>query len=176
MNLEMLKYPIGKFEYPHKITRPLLDTWISDIKEFPTRIAEEVHLLTDVQLEASYRPNGWTIRQLVHHCADSHMNSFIRIKLALTEDRPKVKPYSENRWAELTDVTNTPVKASLQIIEGVHLRWVTLLKSLSEEQMNKCFIHPEHGIEFTIMKTIGLYAWHGNHHLAHIRLAKADFA
>lgn len=168
MTLEQLKFPIGKFEKPTTITKYDLLKWILDISTFPTRIKNEVNNLTDQQLDTPYRPQGWTIRQVVHHCADSHMNSLTRFKLSLTEDKPTVKPYYEERWAELHDSKNMPIEPSLKMIEGIHERWTVLLNSLVESDYSKIFIHPEHGKEFRIDENIGIYAWHCNHHLAHI--------
>ena len=126
--------------------------------------------LSPLELDYIYRPGGWTIKQVVHHCADSHMNSLIRFKLALTEDLPTIKPYFEERWAELADYHN-PISDSLIILQGVHNRWVTLLKSLDQEQLKRDFIHPEHQKRFTLKETMALYAWHCQHHLAHIEQA-----
>ena len=172
MTLAQFKYPIGKFEKPEIITKDILLNWISDISTFPSRLIAEVNKLTDEQLDTQYRPDGWTIRQLVHHCADSHMNSLTRLKLALTENQPTIKPYFEERWAELIDTKNMPIQPSLKMIEGIHERWTVLLNNLSESDYSKIFIHPEHGKEFRIDENIGLYAWHCNHHLAHITHTK----
>ena len=171
MDIEALKFPIGKFEKPADITKSNLEKWISDIATFPTRLNEAVMNLTEDELEATYRPGAWSIKQLIHHCADSHMNAFIRLKLALTEDSPTIKPYIEGRWAILTDAKTMDVLPSLKILEGVHERWSALLHQLTEEQFKRVFIHPEHGKIFSIAESTGLYAWHGNHHLAHIKLA-----
>jgi hypothetical protein len=171
MQIQDLKYPIGNFQKPTCITHEILDTWISEIETFPKRLTELVANLTEGQLNTSYRPNGWTIRQVVHHCAHSHANSFIRIKLALTEDKPTIKPYHEDRWAEMDDSKDLPIAASLKIIEGIHERWTVLLKHLSDEQLARTFIHPEHGKAFRIDENIGIYAWHCQHHLAHIQIA-----
>ena len=168
MTLEQLKYPIGKFEKPDIITKDILANWISEISTFPTRLVAAVDRLTAQQLDTQYRPGGWTIRQVVHHCADSHMNSFTRLKIALTEDRPIIKPYFEERWAELPDSKSMPVEPSLKMIEGIHERWRVLLKNLRDEDYAKFFIHPEHGKAFRVDENIGIYAWHCNHHLAHI--------
>lgn len=172
MTLEQLKYPIGKFEQPVTITKDILSQWISDISSFPTRLKNEVNHLTDEQLDTQYRPNGWTIRQVIHHCADSHMNSLTRLKLALTEDQPTIKPYFEERWAELIDSKKMPITPALKMIEGIHERWTALLNHLTEEENSRIFIHPEHGKTFRIDENIGVYAWHCNHHLAHITEAK----
>jgi hypothetical protein len=168
ITLEQLKYPIGKFEKPEIITKVILSNWVSEISTFPTRLLSAVDHLTEQQLETQYRPEGWTIRQVVHHCADSHMNSFTRLKLALTEDQPTIKPYFEERWAELLDTKSMPIEPSLKMIEGIHKRWTVLLMSLTDEQYERTFIHPEHGKTYRVDENIGMYAWHCNHHLAHI--------
>lgn len=172
MTLEQLKYPLGKFKKPEIITRDILEKWISEISTFPTRLMAEVLQLTDQQLDTEYRPEGWTIRQVVHHCADSHMNSLTRLKLALTEDQPTIKPYFEERWAELADTRNMPIEPSIKMIEGIHQRWTVLLNHLTDEQLGRIFIHPKDGRAIRIDENIGLYAWHCNHHLAHITEAK----
>ncbi len=166
-DLEKLKFPIGKFEKPASLTKEILDSFINDIETFPQRLDQEVSHLDRQQLDTPYRPGGWSIRQVVHHCADSHMNSITRFKLALTEDKPGIKPYFEDRWAELPD-SRIAIEPSLQLLQGLHLRWTALLKSLTEEELAKSFIHPEHGKEFRLDENIGVYAWHCNHHLAHI--------
>lgn len=168
MELEKLKYPIGRFEKPSTITHEILNRWIGDISTFPARLKNEVNNLSDEQLDTEYRPNGWTIRQVIHHCADSHMNSLIRIKLALTEDEPTIKPYFEDRWAQLVDTKRMPIQSSLKMLEGIHERWTFLLQDLNNEQRKRTFIHPEHGKQFRVDENVGVYAWHCNHHLGHI--------
>jgi len=168
MTLEDLKYPIGKYEKPDQITEQQLKLYIADIQDFPAKLETAVGLLTDEQLNTPYRPQGWTIRQVVHHCADSHMNSLIRFKLALTEDKPVIKPYFEDRWAELTDSQNYPIEPSLVLLKSLHARWTHLLVGLNESQFERKFIHPEHGKEFSLKENTGIYAWHGKHHLAQI--------
>jgi hypothetical protein len=172
MTLEQQKYPIGQFESPATITKEIVSQWIAAISSFPTRLKNEVNHLTEEQLDTQYRPEGWTIRQVIHHCADSHMNSLIRFKLALTEDQPTIKPYYEERWAELLDSKNMPIAPSLKMLEGIHERWTVLLNHLTEEQNGRVFIHPEHGKIFRLDENIGVYAWHCNHHLAHITETK----
>lgn len=166
-DLEQLKFPIGTFEKPELLTKELLASFISDIESFPQRLKNEVAHLNEEQLDTPYRPGGWSIRQVVHHCADSHMNSIIRFKLALTEEKPTIKPYLEDKWAELPDY-ELPLKPSLQLLEGLHFRWAVLLKSFNEADLERKFVHPEHGKEFQLDEIIGMYAWHCNHHLAHI--------
>jgi len=170
--LDSLKFPIGKFEAPKILTQELIDGYVKDIETFPARLKQEVKDLSDSQLDTPYRPDGWTIRQVVNHCADSHMNSLIRFKLALTEEEPTIKPYYEERWAELADSRTMPIAPSLLLLEGLHQRWTVLLRSLSSEDLQKTFIHPEHGKRFRLDENIGVYAWHGNHHLAHITTLK----
>lgn len=172
MELEKLKFPIGKFDKPLTITEEILNQWIEAISTFPARLNQEVINLTDEQLDTQYRPNGWTIRQVIHHCADSHMNSLTRLKLALTEDEPTIKPYLEERWAELIDTKKMPIQSSLKILEGIHERWTVLLKNLTSENCKRYFFHPQLGIKCRVDENIGLYAWHCNHHLSHITETK----
>lgn len=170
--LEKLQYPIGKFVKPSIITNSIISNWIDVISTFPARLNKEVIHLTNEQLDTPYRPAGWTIRQVIHHCADSHMNSFTRFKLALTEDKPTIKPYYEDRWAELIDTKYMPILSSLKMLEGIHERWTILLNNISNEDVKRVFIHPEHGIIYTVEENIGVYAWHCNHHLSHITETK----
>ncbi|MGY4384861.1 hypothetical protein ACVWYN_001895 [Pedobacter sp. UYP24] len=165
--LEILQFPIGKFVKPDLFTDEIISSYVRTIAAFPAKIDLQTSLLTDKELDTPYRPDGWTIRQVVHHCADSHMNSFVRFKLALTEDQPVIKPYYEERWAELPD-SKLPVAASLSLLDGLHTRWVALLTSLPSEQLERTFVHPEHGKHFSLKETVGIYAWHCEHHLAHI--------
>ncbi|WP_066052618.1 YfiT family bacillithiol transferase [Robertmurraya korlensis] len=164
------RYPIGTFQLEGDIDRTLMNHWIEEIASLPKKLREAVTDLTDEQLDTPYREGGWTIRQVVHHIADSHMNAYIRFKLALTEDSPVIKPYEEARWAELED-SKLPVDVSLMLIESVHIRLIVLLKALNEDERKRTFVHPESGV-VSLEKNIGLYAWHGNHHLAHITNAK----
>ncbi|WP_343535552.1 YfiT family bacillithiol transferase [Pedobacter sp.] len=171
-NLENLKFPIGKFQEPEIITTEHLKNWIEVIRHFPERIKSATAGLNEEQLQKQYRSNGWTIKQVVHHCADSHMNSLIRFKLTLTEDTPTIKPYLENLWAELPDAKDYPIEGSLKIIEGLHEKWTTLLTSLSEQQLERTFIHPESNERISLKKNIGIYVWHCQHHLVHILIAR----
>jgi hypothetical protein len=163
---EDLSYPIGKFEPPVEVTPELRAKFIQTIADLPKKINEAVEGLDDEQLDTPYRPGGWTVRQTVHHIADSHMNAYCRFKLALTEDIPTIRPYYEDRWAELAD-SKMPVEVSLKIIEGVHSRAVKMLESLSENDFKKQLNHPESGV-WTLEKFLGLYDWHSKHHTAHI--------
>lgn len=166
--LEKLRYPIGKFTAPETYSKEYLANKIDEIASFPERLKNEVIYLTDEQLETPYRNGGWTIRQVIHHCADSHMNCFIRIKWTLTEDNPTIKFYHENLWAELHDNLTMPIQPTLSLLEGLHFRLAYLMNSLSKSDLEKYFIHPEHNAAFQLKEIIGTYAWHGNHHLAHI--------
>jgi uncharacterized damage-inducible protein DinB len=163
---EDLRYPIGRFDSGREVTQELRNEFIRTIKDLPKKIAESVKGLNDEQLDTEYRPEGWTVRQTVHHVADSHLNSYCRFKLALTEDNPTIRPYYEDRWAELKD-SELPIDVSLKIIEGVHERWVTLLESFTEDDFKRKLQHPESG-EWTLDKFLGLYDWHSKHHTAHI--------
>lgn len=171
MNLEELKYPVGKFSKPELITREHIDYAISDIENFPNLVKAEIQNLDAKDLQLRYRPQGWTISQVVHHCADSHINSYMRFKLALTENLPTIKPYEESLWAELPDNNLSPF-ISLKLLEALHARWVYLLKTLSEEDLNKEFIHPEKSERISLKENILNYSWHCQHHLAHIKQAK----
>ena len=171
MNLEQLKYPVGKFSKPELITRELIDSAISDIENFPNLVKAEIQNLNEKDLQFRYRPEGWTISQVVHHCADSHINSYMRFKLALTENVPTIKPYEESLWAELPDNNLSPF-ISLKLLEALHERWVYLLKTLTENDLNKEFIHPEQSERISLKKNILIYSWHCGHHLVHIRQAK----
>ena len=166
--LEKLKYPIGQFKCPDTITPNHINTWIQVLETFPDKLSDLVSLLSDEQLDTTYRPEGWTIRQVIHHLADSHHHSYIRFKWALTEDKPVIKYYYEHLWAELPDAKHSPIQLSLDHIKVVHAKLVYLLKSFSEADLNKSFIHPEHNEEVVLKKNIGIYAWHSLHHFAHI--------
>jgi hypothetical protein len=170
--MEHLRFPIGRFIAPDEYTQAIIENAISDLELFPIRLNTVLTVLSKSKLDIPYRPDGWTVRQAVHHCADSHMNSIIRFKLALTEDKPIIKPYLEDKWVEMADEKTYPIESSLKIIEGVHDRLTRLLRSLSVAEMNRSFIHPEFGKEVSIQENICFYAWHSNHHLAHIGLVK----
>ncbi len=169
--VDKLRYPVGKFQRP---TAPLDATtrtaFVKTIEDTPARFRALVAPLSAAQLDTPYRPDGWTIRQVVHHVPDSHMNAFIRIKLALTEDAPAIKTYEEQLWAELPDVTRTPVDVSLRLLEALHERWVALLRGMAESDFQKVLVHPEWG-RMTVDEVLALYAWHCGHHAAHIEQA-----
>ena len=170
MNLEQLKYPIGNFEKPESITRDMQQNFISTISSFPSQLQQKLKGLSKDQLDTVYRPGGWTIRQVVNHCADSHMNGFVRLKLTLTEDNPVIKPYLEAHWAELEDSKNFPIEPALKILEGIHERWSSLLRSLSDDQWQRTFIHPEQNDKISLAESTCVYAWHCNHHLGHVEI------
>ena len=172
MTIDELKFPIGQFICPEKITEALLVKYKNAIATFPERLKKEVLHLNDHQLNTPYRQDGWTIRQVVHHCADSHMNSLIRFKLALTEDNPTIRPYFEERWAELADSKTMPIESSLKMLEGIHERWTVLLNSLTQSDLARTFVHPQSGQQFQLAENIGIYAWHCDHHLAHVTTLK----
>jgi len=163
-----LKFPIGQFEKPIKITNEHIIDWIKIIESFPKAINKLTKGLNNDQKNWKYRPNGWSIKQVVHHCSDSHINSLIRFKLTLTEDKPMIKPYYEDRWAELIDSTDNNIDNSIALLSSLHSKWTKLLKSLKEAQLKREFINPEHGQTLTLEENIGIYAWHCNHHFAHI--------
>jgi len=171
MDIEALKFPVGKFQKPELITKEIIDSAISDIENFPNLVKVEIENLDEKDLNLRYRPEGWTISQVVHHCANSHINSYVRFKLALTEDLPTIKPYEESLWAELPD-SKLPPLVSLKLLEALHERWVFILKSLSDDDLNKEFIHPEQSEKISLKENILIYSWHCQHHLAHIRQAK----
>ena len=161
------RYPVGKFDPAQFQSRSDNAKTIADL---PAKLKAAVDGLSDEQLDTPYRDGGWTLRQTVHHLADSHINSFCRFKLALTEDEPTIRPYYEDRWAELAD-SSMPVNVSLKIVEGVHSRWASLLGSMTEDDYKREFVHPETGI-WTLERVLGLYAWHSRHHTAHITRAR----
>lgn len=170
-NMEKLKYPIGKFTFPEAVNKNQVNQWITEIEALPGDLQKIIEPLSEEQLNTRYRKNGWTIKQVVHHLADSHINSYIRFKLALTEDTPTIKPYFEDRWAELQDNNATPVQVSLDLLTNLHKRWTALLKALSWDDLQREFYHPENNRKIKLIQNIALYAWHGKHHLAHVKNA-----
>ena len=166
--LQQLRYPIGSFQKPSEVNQEMLLGWIDDIEKLPDLLRKAVDGLTEEQLLLPYRPEGWTVRQTVNHVADSHANALIRFKLALTENTPTIKPYEEQLWAELEDGKNAPIEWSLTMLEVMHKRWIMLLKSMTDEQFDHKFMHPETK-HFNALRTVtGMYSWHGKHHTAHI--------
>nr|WP_297786065.1 putative metal-dependent hydrolase [uncultured Allomuricauda sp.] len=166
--LEQLRYPIGKFKIPESITKDDLQEWTAVLENLPKRLSDLVTPLTNEQLETPYRPDGWTVRQLVHHISDSHHNSYIRFKWALTEDKPLIKAYNEKAWAELFDTRTAPIQMSLDHLNAVHAKLVYLLKGLSDQDLERTFIHPDGNQETSLKENIARYAWHGTHHYTHI--------
>ena len=162
-----LRYPVGKFAYTGKLSNSEREALIDQIGAAPDKLRAAVKGLDDGQLDTPYRPDGWTVRQVVHHVPESHMNSYIRFKLALTEDKPTIKPYFEDRWAKMQDAIVSPIAPSLDLLQALHERWVWLLRSLKEDDFDRAFQHPELGV-VSLEKNVALYAWHGRHHVAHI--------
>jgi uncharacterized damage-inducible protein DinB len=162
-----LRYPIGKFHFDGSISEEQKSNYIDDIARAPGKLRNAVKDLSQSQLATPYRDGGWTVRQLVHHVPDSHLNAYVRYKLALTEDEPTIKPYAEDRWALLADTQATPVEVSLTLLDCLHERWVRLLRSLQPPDWKRTFRHPELGL-VSLEKNLALYAWHGRHHVAHI--------
>jgi uncharacterized damage-inducible protein DinB len=165
-----LRYPIGKFEMDPAVTPEKRAAWIDAVEACPASMREAVAGLTPAQVETPYRPGGWTVRQVVHHVPDSHMNAYCRFKFALTEQEPTIKSYPEDRWAELAD-SKAPVEVSLALLESLHRRWVLLLRSLTESDWRRTLRHPELGV-MTLERVLALYAWHGRHHVAHINAVR----
>jgi len=162
-----LRYPIGPVKLPETISNEERQRLIDQIAATPEKLRAAVDGLNEEQLDTPYRPGGWTVRQVVHHIPDSHLNSYIRFKLAITEEEPEIRTYFEDRWAELDDGRNAPIELSLALLEALHRRWVLFLRSLGPEQHRRTFRHPDWGV-LTVDKNISLYAWHGRHHVAHI--------
>lgn len=161
------RYPIGKFSFDGPLNDAQRKKFIDDIGHAPAALRGAVQGLSPTQMETPYRDGGWTVRQVVHHVSDSHMNGYVRFKLALTEDEPTIKPYMEDRWATTGDVGSTPPEVSLTLIDSLHDRWVRLLRSLQPADWKRAFRHPELGV-VSLEKNLALYAWHGRHHTAHI--------
>jgi uncharacterized damage-inducible protein DinB len=162
-----LRFPIGKFQYSGSVSESQRKRFIDEIAATPAQLRAAVRGLSPDQLDTPYREGGWTVRQVVHHVPDSHLNSYVRFKLALTEDEPTIKGYDEGRWAQLADTRTTPVEISLSLLESLHQRWTNLLRSLNGSEWTRTFRHPERGL-MTLDETLAMYAWHGKHHVAHI--------
>jgi uncharacterized damage-inducible protein DinB len=161
------RYPIGEFSFDGTLTEAQKAKHLDDIEQTPTRLRAAVHGLSDQQVDTPYREGGWTVRQVVHHVPESHMNSYIRFKLALTEEAPTIRPYMEDRWAKLPDATTAPVELSLVLLEFLHKRWMLVLRAMKPEEWRRTFRHPEIGL-MTLEKALALYSWHGRHHVAHV--------
>lgn len=166
--MEDLRYPIGQFRYEGEPDQHRREQWIEEIAATPANLRAAVAGLAPHQLDTPYRDQGWTVRQVVHHLPDSHLNAYTRIKLALTEDMPVIRPYEEARWAELPDGRAGPIELSLNLLESLHHRWVLLLRQLTPADFRRRFTHPQHGRPLEVQETLALYAWHGRHHVAHI--------
>ena len=168
---DSLRYPIGRPQLPTAPLTPAERTiFITQLAELPTQLTAAAKAVGGVGLEQPYRPGGWNGRQVIHHVADSHVNAYVRFRMALTEDNPTIKPYEESAWAELPDVAATPVTVSLTLLEALHTRWVNLLHHLTDEQWQRTFFHPGNQRTSTLDQTLALYAWHGQHHLGHLKL------
>ncbi len=161
------RYPIGKFHYDGPPSEELRGKYIGEIEKTPAALRAAVQGLSPQQIETPYREGGWTVRQVVHHVPESHMNAYIRFKLALTEDEPTIKPYEESLWAQLPDVRSTPLEVSLALMDSLHDRWVRVLRAIGPTEWKRSFRHPELGV-VALEKNLALYAWHGRHHVAHI--------
>jgi DinB superfamily len=162
-----LRYPIGRYEPPKQVTAVTITEWLRDLEDLPANLKQAVAGLHDRQLDTPYRPGGWTVRQLVHHLPDSHLNSYQRFRLALTEEAPAIKTYNEAAWAELSDAKTAPIEMSLSLLTALHARWITLLRSLNADDLKRTVRHPEWG-DITLDWMLGQYAWHSRHHVAHI--------
>jgi hypothetical protein len=161
------RYPIGKFSFDGSLTEPQKARCLDDIQQTPARLKAAVTGLSDQQLDTPYRDGGWTVRQVVHHVPDSHMNSYVRFKLALTEEEPTIRPYMEDRWAELPEAKTAPIEPSLALLENLHKRWMLMLRAIQPADWKRTFRHPEIGL-MSLEKNLALYAWHGRHHVAHV--------
>lgn len=169
--MEYLQYPIGKYiEQPFSDKQ--LKEWLLDIQTLPMHVEHAIQNLDEAELDASYRPGGWTLKQVVHHIADSHMNAYIRFKLGLSEDNPTIKPYDENAWAQMIDTQNLPINISITLLFSLHMRLHEILKNMKVEEWNRTIFHPEHQKQMTLWYLLGMYAWHGRHHVAHIMIGR----
>ena len=165
------RFPVGKFEFPETVTPEHHAQWRKEIAEAPSKLRQAVAGMTEAQLDTPYREGGWTVRQVVHHLVDSHTNSYVRFRLALTEHEPTIKGYDEKLWAELPDARTAPVEPSLALLEALHARWMLLLNALGPQELARAFRHSERG-PITLETNLALYAWHGRHHVGHALLVK----
>lgn len=167
------RYPIGKYE-PQPFSEQQKENWFADIQYLPQDLENSIINLDEFQLDTPYRDGGWTLRQVVHHVADSHINAITRFKLCLTEHNPTIKPYLENEWAKLDDVKAIPINVSITILFGIHQRWLATIKNIKDEDWNRTIVHPEHNKQMTLWYLLGLYAWHGKHQTAHIKMLREE--
>ncbi|SFI64341.1 DinB superfamily protein [Kaistella treverensis] len=173
-NIEQKKYPIGRFPEPSEISDQQIDGYIKSLKDFPNKLKNVVESWTDEQLDTQYREGGWKVRQVINHLADSSMNSYMRFKLALTEENPTIKPYDEQQWAELQDSFSIEIKPAIQTLKGVHKRWVYELKSLTNKEFESTFFHPGQNKSISLRENLAFCAWHCDHHFAHIDQLKKE--
>ncbi|MFZ4769650.1 MAG: YfiT family bacillithiol transferase [Ferruginibacter sp.] len=166
-----MQYPIGKYiEQP--FSEKQLKEWLLDIQTLPMHVEHAIQNLDEAELDATYRPGGWTLKQVVHHIADSHMNAYMRFKLGLSEDNPTIKPYDENAWAQMIDTQNLPINISITLLFSLHMRLHEILKNMKVEEWNRTIFHPEHQKQMTLWYLLGMYAWHGRHHVAHLMIGR----
>jgi hypothetical protein len=166
------RYPTGKFTFDPDITDDKRRRWIDTIRETPAKLRAAAEALTEAQIDTPYRDGGWTARQVIHHVPESHMNAYVRFKLALTEDNPTIKPYNEDAWSKLKDVPRVPVTTSLDLLDALHARWVALLETMTPADFARPLVHPEQG-PVTLDRFLQMYAWHGPHHTAHVHIVRA---
>lgn len=166
--MDSLSYPIGRFQSPKRFLEADREKWISEIAAAPQAVRDAVAGLHDEQLDTPYRSEGWTVRQVVHHIADSHINAYIRLRLALTEENPTIRPYDQDNWAVLKDAAQDPLEVSITLLDALHRRWVSLVRSLDETALERTFCHPEFEANASVSALLAMYAWHGKHHVAHI--------
>jgi len=167
-NIELLKYPIGNYSIPETVSEDKKLACISSIKKLPYDLEKSLSGLSQEQVDTPYRPEGWTVRQLIHHIADSHMNAFTRFKLGMTEDKPTIRPYDQEAWCNMSDAGNLEPSASIDIIRGIHRRWAHVLESMTAEDYQRTIFHPEMKKEISLLQLLTMYGWHSDHHLAHV--------
>ena len=172
--MEHLRYPVGKFTPPEKFTESFIESCIRDIENFPNTLRELTLKMQKEDFEKRYRPESWNVRQVIQHCADSHLNAFTRFKLSLTEDCPTIKNYNQDAWVKRKEMQDEPIEWSLAFLENLHLKWAHMLNNMSHEEFNLKFVHPEYKKELTLSFLTSLYSWHCRHHLAHIEIALSD--
>ena len=175
-HIDRLRYPVGIFEYGRNYSREETLDHIKKLEEFPARLKKLVTGMNDEQLNTPYREGGWTARQVIHHIPESHMNAYIRFRLAITEDNPTIKPYNEKAWGDLEDSKTLPPAASLTLLTGLHQRWTAMLRMMKPEDFQKTYFHPEHLQSLNLADVLAMYAWHCDHHYEHINLVKQKFA